>query len=165
MEEHIQRLLNCIENEIEIYEKVLGLSERQKDALINNGEEKLQPIAEIQNGLIEEIKEQEDIRKKVCKEIAVKKNLALDKNIFKKVSGIIEEEYGSMFTSKIESMKMLMHRISEINNNNVFLIEQGKNNIRAFYSLVLNASDARLYSNNGKLGSKNSNIMLLDKRL
>jgi len=164
MEKQIKRLLNCIDNEIEIYEKVLGLSESQKDALINNGEERLQSITESQNDLIGEIKVQEDIRKKVCKEIAVKRDLALDHNIFKKVLGLAKEEYGSIFTSKIERMKMLMHKISEVNNNNVFLIEQGKKNIKAFYGLVLNASDAKLYSNKGKLGSRNSNIILIDKR-
>lgn len=165
MEEQINKLIDCIEKEIEAYKNILELSQSQKEALLNNGEEMLSSIAESQNSLIEEIKEQENIRRRICKGIAIKNNLALNQDTFKEVILIIEEKYGSIISFRVQEIKMLMHKISEINNNNVFLIEQGKKNIKAFYSLVSNANDAKLYYNNGKLGSKNNNIILLDKRL
>ena len=140
--EKVEKLSSCLDKEIKIYEEILKLVAGERDLLIQNQEDGLKAVlAELQQK-ITAIQEQEEIR-----------------------LGLGKESKDAEIGRKKDRIKQLVLQISEINNNNVFLIDQGRKSIKAFLDLMLDQYEIKTYVRNGKYGDNSKKNILLDKRL
>lgn len=141
----MKNLLGCLDNEIGIYEEILLLVEEEKKILVKNEELKLEEIVKKQDQLIKRIDTEEKERKRLLKKLTEK------------------EKSSARLKDKIERIKTLIIKISEINNSNVFLIKQGRNNIRTFLELILEKNNLKSYSSDGRISNKPESNIFINK--
>jgi len=70
-----------------------------------------------------------------------------------------------LIVKKTKKIKEMILKISEINNSNVFLIDQGRKNVKAYFDLLFKQFNNDTYSNVGIIQNKQYKNMLIDKVL
>lgn len=147
MEKKMKDFLNCLDNEIDIYRDILSLVEEEKRILVKNEELQLNEVVKKQDKFIRKIETEEKERIRLLGTLTQ------------------EEKESEDFKDRMRKMKSLIIRISEVNNNNVFLIEQGRKDIRAFLDLILKKGDSKLYSSNGRISSKSQGNIFINETI
>ncbi|MBN2073598.1 MAG: flagellar protein FlgN [Actinobacteria bacterium] len=147
MEQEIKDFLNCMDNEISIYGEILSLVEEEKNILVKNEELNLEKVVKKQEMLIKKIDGQEIKRVK----------------LLARLNG--EDRRSAGIRNRINKIRQLIMRISEINNTNVFLIEQGQKNIRAFLELILGKNNPGSYLRDGRASKGLEGNIFIDKTL
>ncbi len=161
----IKELIECLDQEIDAYRHILNLISQEKELLVQNREEDLERLLLDLDEQVKKARYLETDRVKITKRMGVANEGTTWFASEKQMEAFAGKEMAAQITERIEKIKGLVLKISEINNNNVFLINQGRKNIKAFFDLILKQHDSRTYTNNGKIGSKFQKNILLDKRL
>jgi flagellar biosynthesis/type III secretory pathway chaperone len=164
MELWIEELEKCLDEEIETFKGMLSLITGEKDLLVANREEELEMLLIKLTGMVDRAQTLEKERVRLTRKIGFSDKKTTWFKSREQMAEYIGSENASRFYEKIKKIKSLILKISEVNNNNVFLINQGRKNIKAFFDLILHQYDTRTYSNNGKIGSGYHKNILLDKR-
>jgi flagellar biosynthesis/type III secretory pathway chaperone len=145
MKPEMRIFLSCLDDEIRIYQEILLLVEEEKKILVKNEELSLEEVAKKQDRLIKKISEAEEERKKLLKKLTEK------------------ERKSASVEDRIKKIKALISRIGVINNTNIFLIKQGRDNVRAFLDLILEKSNLKSYSSDGKISNKPKGNIFINK--
>ncbi|GEM_PF-6586462 len=232
--ELINKLIECLNKEINLYEEILILVKEKQSLLVQNRELDLEPLLLNLNKLSEEAKELDNKRAEILKKLGLSaKNLTWLMNFVNKTktgdydiisqikriennknnsvisflseelvgnleslnSNIIKESTKGMLSDKTNKdemdnknevdrmedfknlptytfellvkktkrLKEIILQISEINNSNIFLIEQGRKNIKAYFDLLFKKFNADVYSQEGFIENKMSKNILINK--
>lgn len=154
MEGMIEELSESMKKEINIYSDILKLVRKERDILVNNKELELENNLKEQNELILIALQGEKNRLAITGEIA--KRMGIESNESVTISSIlkninIEGNQKHRLKQTRDSLGELIVKISEINNNNTFLIEQSRKNVKNFLDLILTSNGVNVYLKDGKI--------------
>jgi flagellar biosynthesis/type III secretory pathway chaperone len=179
-------LIDCLDQEIEAYEDILKTVLEKQKLLVQNRESELEALLVDLNKKAELVKRLELKRVENLRNLGLEnKNLTWMENCMKKVKNLEEKPSenfkGNIFKGqkfqnipndtfeiilkKVKRIKELILRVSEVNNSNVFLIEQGRKNIKAYLDLLFRQFDNDTYSNVGIMKNRQYKNIFLDKSL
>ncbi len=152
MKEIIEKLSESMEKEINLYSDILKLVRKERDILVSNRELELENNLKEQNELILIALQGEKNRLAITGEIA--KRMGIESNESVTVSNILKNIEGDQkhrLKQTRDSLGKLIVKIGEINNNNIFLIEQSSKNVKHFLDLILTNNSVSVYLKNGKI--------------
>lgn len=163
MEEMIEKLSESMEKEINLYSDILKLVRKERDILVSDRELELENNLKEQNELILIALQEEKNRLAITGEIA--ERMGIESNESVTISNILKNVEGDQkhrLKQAGDSLGKLIVKISEINENNIFLIEQGRKDFRHFIGLITDSNSVGVYLKDGRIksgsGTKNNLI-------
>lgn len=164
MEHLYEKLKVLITHEVSVYEELVVLSQREKDAIIKNGVQEIDAIVAEKQLLLKKLKQLESERKELfCS--------------FSEQTGVKDPSYHAIIkTAKGASREKLLRsaekledtaaQLKQINWLNKTLIDTQMRYSAFFMGLVTGGADnTGTYSNSGRMSDKNANYSLLDQTI
>ena len=161
MKEILGKLISCMEKEITIYTMISKLVSQERKMLVSNQELELSKNLDEQNELIFLAYQEENKRIAVMDQTA--KMLELQKhgdNIItvSNIADAIQGEYRIKLLKLRDSLRSIVDSIGDINQNNIFLMEQGRGNAKNMLDLVINKDGTSVYRKDGRMKSSAMSI-------
>jgi flagellar biosynthesis/type III secretory pathway chaperone len=161
MKEILEKLISCMEKEITIYTMIYKLVSEERKMLVKNQELELAGNLDEQNELIFLAYQEENKRMAVMGQIA--KILELQKHgsgiiTVSNIANAIEGGYRTRLKKLRDSLKSIVNSISDLNQNNIFLIEQGRGNSKNLLDLIINKDGTSVYRKDGRMKSSAMSI-------
>lgn len=177
-----ENLIKILDEETELYEIILEKVLTKQKFLVQNKDLELRSLIIELDKLTQNIKEIDEKRKYILEELGIQnKNLTWLENYIKNNDDFLRNSkesnnlnfklkniptnYIEIIIIKTKKIKELIIKISEINNANVFLINQGKKNIKAYFDLLFKQLNKNTYSNEGILQNNQYKNLLINKIL
>ena len=156
MKEILEKLISCMEKEITIYTMISKLVSQERKMLVKNQEIELPKNLDEQNELIFLAYQEENKRISVMNQAA--KMLELQKHgdgiiTVSNIAGAIQGEYKIKLIKLRDSLRSIVDNISDLNQNNIFLMEQGRGNVKNMLDLVINKDGTSVYRKDGRMKS------------
>jgi flagellar biosynthesis/type III secretory pathway chaperone len=165
MEKKIEKLIFCMEKELNIYFNILKLVREERDLLVANKEIELDKNLKTQDDLILLASQEEKSRISIMEEITRTPDMGIYSQvtiseILKKLEGIQKNSISQLR----DQLKKIIAKIKEINQNNILLIVQGRGNIKNFLDILINRENGSIYLKNGKIKlNSNTTRSLINK--
>jgi flagellar biosynthesis/type III secretory pathway chaperone len=161
MKELLGKLISCMEKEITIYTMISKLVSQERKMLVSNQELELAKNLDEQNELIFLAYQEENKRMAVMDQTA--KMLELQKhgdNIItvSNIADAIQGEYSIKLKKLRDNLRSIVNTIGDINQNNIFLMEQGRGNVKNMLDLVINKDGTSVYRKDGRMKSSAMSI-------
>lgn len=121
---NIEKLIQVLKNEYEIYQQLYRLGEEKQQIIIDNEVDDLLSIIEDEQAEIEKINELEAKRVEVLTEIAEENSLAQEELSFTKLIELLSEPDKSELKNIRQKLLELLEDIQAINETNANLIEE-----------------------------------------
>lgn len=156
-----------VEKEIYHNKELLKLLLDEQQVLISSDIQAIEANIRDQDHVIRMIKELENSRIEIVKDIAGEYGIEDDDVTFSKIIEIADEEYHDKLHRLREELKSVVMDIAKLNMNNNFLIENGlafvEENIRVFY---MGDKKEHLYGKGGNASNeKKTMTRIVDKRI
>ncbi len=161
MKELLGKLISCMEKEITIYTMISKLVSQERKMLVSNQELELAKNLEEQNELIFLAYQEENKRMAVMDQTAKKLELQKHGDNIITVSNIadaIQGEYSIKLKKLRDNLRSIVNSIGDINQNNIFLMEQGRGNVKNMLDLVINKDGTSVYRKDGRMKSSAMSI-------
>ncbi len=161
MKEILGKLISCMEKEITIYTMIFKLVSEERKMLVKNQELELSKNLDEQNELIFLAYQEENKRMAIMNQAAKMLELEKHGNSIITVSNIadaIQGEYKIRLKKLRDNLKGIVNSISNINQNNIFLMEQGRGNVKNLLDLVINKDGTSVYRKDGRMKSSAMSI-------
>jgi flagellar biosynthesis/type III secretory pathway chaperone len=154
-------LIGCMEKEITIYKMIFKLVSEERKMLVKNQELELTGNLDEQNELIFLAYQEENKRMTVMDQAA--KLLKLEKRgdsiiTVTNITDAIQGEYKTRLKKLRDSLKSIVNNISDLNQNNIFLMEQGRGNAKNLLDLLINKDGTSVYRKDGRMKSSAMSI-------
>ena len=161
MKELLGKLISCMEKEITIYTMISKLVSQERKMLVSNKELELAKNLDEQNELIFLAYQEENKRMAVMDQTAKKLELQKHGDNIITVSNIadaIQGEYSIKLKKLRDNLRSIVNSIGDINQNNIFLMEQGRGNVKNMLDLVINKDGTSVYRKDGRMKSSAMSI-------
>ena len=156
MKEILGKLISCMEKEITIYTMISKLVIQERTMLVNNQELEIARNLDEQNELIFLAYQEENKRIAVMDQAAKMLELVKYDHSIVTVSNIadaIEGGYKNRLNKLRDSLRSIVNSISDLNQNNIFLMEQGRGNVKNMLDIVINKDGTSVYRKDGRMKS------------
>ena len=161
-----QRLMKVLTEEDRVYEKLLGLFQSQRQAIIGGQVDELYSIVAKEEELVRKIEELEAERVAIVGVLAKKMNLASAKLTVSELSQMLAETEAAQFTQVQRRILARIDELSRTNRRNASLIKSSLQLISAAMQNLLGAyPGGALYNGGGKpQGASRERSRILDRR-
>jgi len=156
MKEILEKLISCMEKEVTIYSMIYKLVSEERTMLVKNRELELAENLNEQNELIFLAYQEENKRMAIMGQAAKMLDIKKRDNSIITVSNIadvVQGEQGTVLKSLRDNLKNVVNSIMDLNQNNVFLMEQGRGNVKNMLDLIINKDGTSVYRKDGRIKS------------
>lgn len=143
------RLINVLADQSKVYTLLIDLSQQMQDAIKVNDIKKIDSLIKVQMALIMKLSSYEKKRVKIAKEISQEINVDPDDLTITEIKSYLDENQFNSLEKLEYKLEDNISTLSEINNTNKLLINNGLDLIE--FSLdLLGASESIIYDMDGE---------------
>jgi len=149
-------ILNLLEAETDIYRSLLGVLNRERDAVVDSRFEELNEASKEKENLLLQIRILEEQRIQITEKLAGMFECPTWDLTLSRLSALVEKEYAVQLDKYRTNMSVLIRDIENLNNQNRELVSHSLDLVNGSISILerLMASE-RIYHNTGQLQSRN----------
>lgn len=138
-EDNMDRIISTLEDEDKIYKKLLSLSIKKKDHIIEGRISELDQIVQIESSIILEISKLEDEREAAIDALAADHELLRENLTVSYICDEVKDERCSILKEVTQSISDTLSKLKEVNDINGKLIEQSLEYINFSVNLITNS--------------------------
>ncbi|MFP4457659.1 MAG: flagellar protein FlgN [Clostridia bacterium] len=154
------RLINVLADQSKVYSFLIDLSKQMQDAIKINDIKKIDSLIKVQMALVMKLSSYENKRVKIAKEISKEVNVHPDDLTISEIKNYLDENQFSSLEELEQKLESNISTLSEINNTNKLLINNGLDLIE-FSLNLLGASDSVIYNMDGE----NKRKQIIDEKV
>ncbi|MBP2655601.1 MAG: FlgN protein [Firmicutes bacterium] len=165
MKEKWEKLIELLNEMIELYSTILVLSKDKREALIEVKPQKLEAVTQQEELLIVKVGKLEASRGKIMREIAEACGVELEELT---LSGMVElagPNYSERLTKVADDFDRIMGELVVVNRLNAELIEQALGFINFNINVLAQSTTASTYAPQGQVPKGNDGRKLIDRRI
>ena len=164
MEDLLNGLIDVVQQELTVYQSVLGKANQKKEALIKNDISMLEHIVARESGIVKTMQELEQRREGLIRAIAEKHGLDEQKATLADIAALYPDKSETLLTLKTELSRVLAE-IQKLNEANKALLDTHLQYTSFCINLLTGAaSQLGTYSHSGQISEqKESKTLVLDQ--
>lgn len=164
MEQTYKKLEALMTREISVHSDLVGLSGREKDAIIKNAVQEIDSIVSDKQTLVKKLKQLESERKELFCSFSEK--TGADKPNYRAIIDTAKGALRVRLAALAQQLEETADELKRINWLNRTLIDTQMRYTTFFMNLVTGSSDSTgTYSNSGRVAEKNAQYSLLDQTI
>ncbi|NLT97455.1 MAG: flagellar protein FlgN [Christensenellaceae bacterium] len=164
MEDLLNGLIDVVQQELTVYQSVLGKANQKKEALIKNDISMLEHIVARESGIVKTMQELEQRREGLIRAIAEKHGLDEQKATLADIAALYPDKSETLLTLKTELSRVLAE-IQKLNEANKALLDTHLQYTSFCINLLTGGSSPfGTYSNSGQISEQQeSKTLVLDQ--
>lgn len=164
--DNLDKIILCLENEKNIYEKLLSLSMEKKDAIIEGKVNELDNFIKLEGNLILEIGKLENERDSAAEDLAKALGCSREDLTISYICNEVKDIRCTQLRQIADSIGSTLSQLKEINDLNGKLIEQSLEYINFSINLISDSLEGQKVVYEGKPEeSKDNNVRLFDAKI
>ncbi|MCQ1528590.1 flagellar protein FlgN [Lutispora saccharofermentans] len=164
--DNLDKIILCLENQKNIYEKLLSLSMEKKDAIIEGKVNELDNFIKLEGNLILEIGKLEDERDSTAEALARELGCSRENLTISYICNEVKDSRCDHLKQVAGSIGNTLNQLKEINDLNGELIEQSLEYINFSINLISDSMEGQNVIYEGKPEeSKDNNVRLFDAKI
>lgn len=164
--DNLDKIIQCLENQKNIYEKLLSLSMEKKDAIIEGKVNELDNFIKLEGNLILEIGKLENERDSTAEALARELGCSRENLTISYICNEVKDRRCTSLKKAADSIGSTLNKLKEINDLNGELIEQSLEFINFSINLISDSMEGQNIIYEGKPeGSKDNNVRLFDAKI
>ncbi|MCD6472298.1 flagellar protein FlgN [Candidatus Aerophobetes bacterium] len=163
MEKELKNLINILEEELKLYQKLHHLCQKEEETVIKGNLKKLEEIIKNQESIFLQIKTWEEARRKIIE--ILRKSLSLPNKVtLSRLIKATKRPFSSQLRIFHKKITSLIKDIDKINKSNIFLIEYSIKLIDEYFHFLTGVKSSPVYVPNGKNKKKYQLRKLIDQK-
>ncbi|WP_350344125.1 flagellar protein FlgN [Proteinivorax tanatarense] len=124
VQKYLDKMLDKLEEQISLYGKLLKITEKKRDTLVQNAMEQLEEVVEIETKLVKEIADVEQERYSLQKQLAGQMNVPVEEVDTDKLVPLLNPEQKQRMDKATDDLRKSLSELSMLNQTNKKLLEQ-----------------------------------------